>query len=128
MKLPLKDKIFFAIGGAGENIAFQAVSAWLFFFWSGQGDPSKALIPIGLLGILMGIGRLIEAFDDPLIGHLSDRTKSRWGRRFPYIFLSSPFLAISFFLLWIPLPGSLIFHALWVMLLFKEVTTFRGKY
>ena len=78
-ELKTKDKIFFAIGGAGENIAFQAVSAWLFFFWSGQGDPTKALIPIGLLGILMGIGRLIEAFDDPLIGHLSDRTKSRWG-------------------------------------------------
>lgn len=113
MKLALKDKIFFAIGGAGENIAFQAVSAWLFFFWAGRGEEDKALIPIGLLGILMGIGRLIEAFDDPLIGHLSDATVSRWGRRFPYIFLSSPFLAMSFFLLWIPPPGSLIFHALY---------------
>ena len=116
MKLSLKNKIFFAVGGAGENITFQAVSAWLFFFWSGQGDPSKALIPIGLLGILMGIGRLIEAFDDPLIGHLSDRTKSRWGRRFPYIFFGTPFLAISFYLLWTPLHGSLVFNAIYFFL------------
>jgi len=107
MRLPLKDKIFFAVGGAGENIAFQAVSAWLFFFWSGQGDPNKALIPIGTLGLLMGIGRLIEAFDDPLIGHLSDKTKSRWGRRFPYIFFGTPFLALSFFLLWTPIGPEL---------------------
>jgi len=119
MKLPLKDKIFFAIGGAGENIAFQAVSAWLFFFWAERGGGDKALIPIGLLGILMGIGRLIEAFDDPLIGYLSDRTKSRWGRRFPYIFLGSPFLAMSFFLLWIPPPGSLIFHALYFFIILQ---------
>jgi len=113
MNLPLKDKIFFAVGGAGENIAFQAVSAWLFFFWSGSGDPNKTLIPIGVLGILMGVGRLIEAFDDPLIGHLSDKTKSRWGRRFPYIFLSSPFLALSFFLLWTAPFGSTLINAIY---------------
>lgn len=112
-ELKKKDKIFFAIGGAGENIAFQAATAWLFFFWSGQGDPDKALIPIGLLGILIGIGRFIEAFDDPLIGHLSDRTKSRWGRRLPYVFFGSPFLALSFFLLWTPLQGSTVFTAIY---------------
>lgn len=99
--LPLKDKIFFAVGGIGENVVFQAVSAWLFFFWSGQGDPQKALIPIGLLGVLLGLGRLIEAFDDPLIGHWSDQTKSHLGRRFPFIFFGAPLLALSFLLLWV---------------------------
>lgn len=102
MKLPVKDQILFAVGGLGENVTFQAMTAWLIFFWSGQGDPSKALIPIGLLGILLGIGRVIEAFDDPFIGHISDQTKSRFGRRFPYIFFGAPLLAISFFLLWTP--------------------------
>lgn len=102
MSLPIKYKFLFATGGIGENIVFQAATAWIFFFWSGQGDPSKALIPIGLLGILIGVGRLIEAFDDPLIGHLSDTTKSRLGRRFPFIFFGAPFLALSFLLLWTP--------------------------
>lgn len=95
-----KDKILFAVGGIGENVVFQAATAWLLFFWS-------SLIPIGLLGLLLGVGRLIEALDDPLIGHLSDRTKSRWGRRFPYIFFGTPLLAISFFLLWVPIPNML---------------------
>jgi len=65
---------------------------------------------------LMGLGRLIEAFDDPLIGHLSDRTKSRWGRRFPYIFFGAPFLALSFFLLWTPINGSITTNAIYFFL------------
>ncbi len=107
--LPLKNKVFFAVGGLGENVVFQAVSAWLLFFWAGRGNPDNALIPIGLLGILLGIGRFIDALDDSLIGYLSDRTKSRWGRRFPYIFWGAPLLALSFVLLWLPIPSALYF-------------------
>lgn len=93
--LPVKDQILFAVGGLGENVTFQAMTAWLIFFWS-------TFIPIGLLGILLGVGRFIEALDDPIIGYLSDKTKSRWGRRFPYIFIGAPLVALSFFLLWTP--------------------------
>lgn len=107
--LATKIKVFFAVGGVGENVVFQAVTAWIFFFWSGQGDPGRALIPIGLLGVLIGVGRLLEAFDDPLIGYLSDITKSRWGRRFPFIFFGAPLLALSFFLLWIPAQNAIYF-------------------
>ncbi len=111
--LPQRYKIFFAIGGLGENVVFQAATAWLFFFWAGQGDSSKALIPLGLLGVLLSIGRFIEAFDDPLIGHMSDKTQSKFGRRFPYIFFGAPFLALSFFLLWIPIEGTLLLRSLY---------------
>lgn len=102
MRLPVKDQILFAVGGLGENVTFQAVTAWLIFFWSGRGDPNQALLPIGLLGILLGVGRVLEALDDPIIGYLSDKTKSRCGRRFPYIFFGAPLVALSFYLLWTP--------------------------
>lgn len=131
--LPLKDKILFSFGGLGANTVFQAVTAWLIYFWSGQGDPTKALIPIGLLGILLGIGRFIEAFDDPLIGHLSDINKSRWGRRFPFIFFGAPFLAVSFFLLWNPpqtadLIFSAIFFFVTLQLFFLAYTFVQAPY
>ena len=47
-------------------------------------------------------GRLIEAFDDPLIGYWSDRTRTRWGRRGPLVVLATPFYALFFVLLWLP--------------------------
>ncbi len=112
-KLKTRDQILFAVGGLGENVTFQAVTAWLFFFWAGRGNPDQALIPLGLLGILIGVGRFIEALDDPLIGYLSDRTKSRFGRRFPYVFFGAPILALSFFLLWIPPAGSTLTNAVY---------------
>ena len=40
--------------------------------------------------------------NDPLFGYIMDRTKTKWGRRIPYIMLFSPFLTISFILLWTP--------------------------
>lgn len=116
MKLPVKDQILFAVGGLGENITFQAMTAWLIFFWSGRADPDQALIPIGLLGILLGIGRVVEAFDDPLIGHISDQTRSRFGRRFPYIFFGAPLLALSFFLLWTPAGDSVVTRSIYFFL------------
>jgi GPH family glycoside/pentoside/hexuronide:cation symporter len=47
-------------------------------------------------------GRILDAFSDTLIGYLSDRTRSRWGRRKPYIFISNPILFITFILVWLP--------------------------
>lgn len=111
--LATRDKILFAVGGLGENIVFQAMTAWLIFFWAGRGDAEKALIPIGLLGMLLGVGRIIEAFDDPFIGHISDTTKSRFGRRFPYIFFGAPLLAVAFFLLWLPFGDTTVLRAIY---------------
>ncbi len=39
-----------------------------------------------LVGLLGALPRLVDAFTDPLMGYISDNTRSRWGRRRPYIF------------------------------------------
>ncbi len=54
------------------------------------------------LGLAMGIPRLWDAISDPLMGNISDNTKSRWGRRRPYIFLGALLSGIFFSLLWSP--------------------------
>ncbi|MDG2375946.1 MAG: MFS transporter [Woeseiaceae bacterium] len=58
----------------------------------------------GLAGLAVGIGLVFDAITDPLIGYLSDSTRSRWGRRHPWLFASILPLATSFYFLWHP-PG-----------------------
>jgi GPH family glycoside/pentoside/hexuronide:cation symporter len=55
-------------------------------------------------GILWSIYGLWNAVNDPLMGQLSDRTRSRFGRRVPYVAFGAIPLALSFFFLWTP-PG-----------------------
>ncbi len=52
------------------------------------------------MGLVLALGRFIDAFTDPLTGNVSDRTKSRWGRRRPFIFLGVIFVALFFTTLW----------------------------
>ena len=52
------------------------------------------------LGTIMIIPRLCDAIVDPLIGHFSDNTRTRWGRRRPYIFFGGIFTALSFIAMW----------------------------
>ena len=59
---------------------------------------------ISLLSIsgLMLASRLLDVFTDPLIGVASDRTRSRWGRRKPWIMLGIPILLLGVWLLFLP--------------------------
>ena len=56
----------------------------------------------GLAGLAVGIGLVLDAITDPLIGYLSDNTRSRWGRRHPWLFASVLPLGASFYFLWHP--------------------------
>lgn len=57
-----------------------------------------------LAGMALGIGLVFDAVTDPLVGYLSDNTKSRWGRRHPFLYASVLPLSLSYFLLWHPPP------------------------
>jgi glycoside/pentoside/hexuronide:cation symporter, GPH family len=52
------------------------------------------------LGAIMFVPRLWEAFSDPIVGHLSDNTRTRWGRRRPYILIGGVAVALSFVAMW----------------------------
>ena len=73
-----------------------------------------------LAGFLIFAGRFIDAFTDPLIGWWSDRTRSRWGRRIPFILFSTPFYALFAGLIWfLPVAGSSWWNALYFVLMLE---------
>lgn len=53
-----------------------------------------------LLGLMLAIPRFWDAFTDPFIGHLSDRTRGRFGRRRPYIVVGAVLTGLTFTLVW----------------------------
>ncbi len=52
------------------------------------------------LGFILIIPRLWDAISDPIIGHISDNTRTRWGRRRPYLLLGGILVAITFVVMW----------------------------
>ncbi len=53
-----------------------------------------------LAGILGALPRLMDALTDPIMGYISDNTRSKWGRRKPYILLGSVITGVSFMVMW----------------------------
>lgn len=54
---------------------------------------------VALIGLIMGLDNIIGIFVQPLMGYLSDRTRSRWGRRTPFIVIGAPIAALLFVLI-----------------------------
>lgn len=84
----------------------RTITLWLVFFYAPPADADlPTLVPRITLGVILLLIGLEDAIDDPLIGFWSDRTRSRWGRRIPFIVVSTPFYALFFFLIFTP-PGA----------------------
>ena len=93
-RIPLTHKVIYGLGAFVNNTLADAIGRMMIVLNLGLGM-SPALV--GLLGALP---RLTDAITDPLMGYASDNTKSRWGRRRPYIFVGAISVAIVFTLLW----------------------------
>jgi len=59
-------------------------------------------VALGFIALAQALARAFDAITDPLMGWISDRTRSRWGRRRPYIFIGAPVSAIFFVGLFAP--------------------------
>jgi GPH family glycoside/pentoside/hexuronide:cation symporter len=70
-------------------------------------------INVILLGYILFSVRIFDAITDPVIGYLSDRTASRFGRRRPYIAVGAVFIAVMMILLFNPPQGSPSFETVW---------------
>lgn len=101
--LALPDRLLYAVGSFGNAALFWSQSLWLLYFYGASQDSDlPPRIPVALVGLVLGIGKLLEVFDDPVIGWWSDRTRGRWGPRIPFLLFGTPVVVISFWLIWFP--------------------------
>ena len=95
-------KIIYGIGGFTNNLLGQGIGNMMAVLTLALGVDFRA---VGLLG---GLPRFFDALTDPLVGFVSDKTKSRWGRRRPFLFVGAISAGIIFLLLWqMPAPTQL---------------------
>ena len=98
-KLSFSTKLAYGAGDLGPAITANVVAVFLLIFFT-----NVAGLPAGLAGSILLIGKVWDAINDPIIGMLSDRTQSRWGRRHPWMMFGAIPFGIFFFLQWI-VPG-----------------------
>lgn len=96
-------RVVYSLGTFGSSLLQQTVLLWVFYFYApppGQGLPIR--VTPGLLGVALGLGRLVDALADPLVAHWSDRLRGPAGRRRPFILIGAPIMAVAFALIWRP--------------------------
>lgn len=93
-KLNLRTKFAYGLGDWGTSAATAARTIyWGFFLASVVG------LPLNVVGIIVLIGRVWDSINDPLVGTLSDRVNTRWGRRRPFLIFGAVPFGVAFFLL-----------------------------
>jgi GPH family glycoside/pentoside/hexuronide:cation symporter len=126
-QLTIKRTLLYSSASAGLNIMAISVSTWLLYFYSPPPDSGRHIyLPITLVGLLMTITSLWDAVIDPFIGHFSDVTRSRWGRRRPFIIFATPLTAILLIFIFTPPGGESV--ALNAVYFFIIITLFYTAY
>ena len=94
-RIPIIEKFAFGVRMFAQQAGNNGMNMFAF--------PAYGII-LGLdpavIGIVFAAMRIFDGIIDPLVGWLSDNTRSRWGRRRPWIFIGSLIGGISFAILW----------------------------
>ncbi len=100
-KLNFSTKLAYGIGELSGSLPSNILVFFFLFFLT-----DIAGLKPGVAGIIVMTGKIWDAINDPLIGWLSDRTRSRFGRRYPWMILGSIPLGLSCILLWTISPSD----------------------
>ena len=94
-KLPLQLKLIHGFGAVAFGVKDIGFQFFLLFYYSQVLGMDASLVSLALL-----VALLIDAVVDPILGNLSDRTYTRWGRRLPWLYLAPVPLAFAWVALW----------------------------
>jgi len=109
--------INYAVGMFGTSIPINMFKTYAFIFYVDQ----LSAITTEMFALILAVYTVVGAIDNPIYGFLSDRTRSRWGRRRPWLIIAAPLLTLSFIMFFnVPAglsEGSIFWYALMMYIL-----------
>lgn len=100
-RVPLATKLYYGAGAIAYGIKDNGFATFLLIFYN-----QVVGLPSVTVGLVIAVALVFDAMIDPLLGVLSDRTRTRWGRRHPWLYVSALPIAVSWMLLWHPPQGT----------------------
>jgi len=95
-RLTVLQKLLYGFGDTGFSLTSTIVGAYFAIFLT-----DVVHIPPATAALAIFIGRTWDYFNDPFIGHITDRTRTRWGRRRPFLLFGAIPFAVAFVLMWL---------------------------
>ena len=96
-KLPTRLALFHGMGSIAYGVKDNGFSTFLLLYYNQVLGMDAKLVSFALL-----LALVLDAFLDPVIGYLSDRTYTRWGRRLPWLYIAPIPLALAWVAMWTP--------------------------
>lgn len=93
-KVPLGQKIAFGLGMLANQMFPAALGIFIVILIESLGFPGW------MLGIIYFVPKLFDAVTDPIMGFITDNTKSKWGRRRQYVIIGAIIMGLSFAFMW----------------------------
>jgi len=95
LKTPLRDIMAYSTGDGATSLVMNAIAGFSMLYYT------EALgLDYKLAGIALSISVFWDAITDPVMGHISDNTRSRYGRRHPYMLIGGIVMSVLFYFLW----------------------------
>ncbi len=121
-KLPFLTNIFYGMGDFGFSMNNSIITAFFSIFMV-----TVVGMPPGLVAIILFVGRSWDFVNDLMVGYISDRTRTRWGRRRPFLLFGAIPFGLSFILLWLSpnfgRTGLIIYYSL-AYIVYEALATF----
>lgn len=120
-KVPISEKLSYALTNTGQTMIYALFTQYLMMYMTDY----IGILP-SIAGIIIGITRIFDAANDPIMGQILDKTNTRWGKCRPYMLFTPIPLAIITMLMFAPFPlkgNAVIFYAGIVYLIFTMIYT-----
>ena len=117
MKLGFKEKFAYGIGAVGKDMVYMLSASYILYYYQDIMGVSA-----WVMGIILLVARIFDAFNDPFMGVLVAKTKTKWGKFRPWLFIGTLTNAIVLFFMFAAPPSlngkgliayAAVFYILW---------------